>query len=362
MTTRHVFRPPLFTDPPEDPKLIPEYISRQLIPALYEALRTQLHTFPAVASGEVRAKEYTEATKPSATDAGTAAIILSTDAATKPQMSDGTVWIPLAGGGGSGAPGPPGPPGLDGADGAVGEPGPPGPAGSAGPTGSQGPLGPAIFLTAEDGLDGEAGLPGPAGPTGAAGAQGPPGLPIFLVGESAEDGLFGPPGGGAPTGVDYLVGTADAALTNEIVVGPTPGGQLGGTWASPDVRGIRETFTPTLLTFGIISDGGYLRRVGTSVTGGGVGEIIWNDFTVDLGAARSSGTFDVATSGRTADKDVIVIQTAKAIASKGNARDEAEMDQIQATGYVVDAATIRVYWNAPSVVVGTYAFAYAMQA
>lgn len=178
------------------------------------------------------------------------------------------------------------------------------------------------------------------------------------------DGTFAvPPGGsGAPTDADYLVGTANAGLSAEIVVGPTPGGQLGGTWASPDVRGIRESFTPTLLTFGVIADGGYLRRVGTSVTGGGVSEVIWSDFIQDLGAGKRSGTFDVATSFRTADKDVIVIQTAKAIASKGNARDEAEMDAIQATGYVVDANTIRVYWWAPSVVVGTYAFAYAMQA
>jgi hypothetical protein len=39
----------------------------------------------------------------------------------------------------------------------------------------------------------------------------------------------------APTGVDYLVGTATSALSAEIVVGPTPGGELGGTWASPTV-------------------------------------------------------------------------------------------------------------------------------
>ena len=39
--------------------------------------------------------------------------------------------------------------------------------------------------------------------------------------------------GGAPTTVDYLVGTADATLSAEIVVGTTPGGELGGTWASP---------------------------------------------------------------------------------------------------------------------------------
>lgn len=40
-------------------------------------------------------------------------------------------------------------------------------------------------------------------------------------------------GGGAPTGVNYLVGTADGTLTNEIVVGTAPSGELGGTWASP---------------------------------------------------------------------------------------------------------------------------------
>lgn len=42
-------------------------------------------------------------------------------------------------------------------------------------------------------------------------------------------------GGGAPTTADYLVGTANASLSNEIAVGTTPGGELGGTWASPTV-------------------------------------------------------------------------------------------------------------------------------
>ncbi len=41
--------------------------------------------------------------------------------------------------------------------------------------------------------------------------------------------------GGAPDTVDYLVGTADGGLSAEIVVGTTPGGELGGTWASPTV-------------------------------------------------------------------------------------------------------------------------------
>jgi hypothetical protein len=42
-------------------------------------------------------------------------------------------------------------------------------------------------------------------------------------------------GGGAPTDADYLVGTANAGLSAEIAVGTTPGGELGGSWASPTV-------------------------------------------------------------------------------------------------------------------------------
>jgi len=41
--------------------------------------------------------------------------------------------------------------------------------------------------------------------------------------------------GGAPVGATYLVTAAHADLTDEVVVGATPGGELGGTWASPTV-------------------------------------------------------------------------------------------------------------------------------
>lgn len=41
--------------------------------------------------------------------------------------------------------------------------------------------------------------------------------------------------GGAPTTADYLVGTANGSLSAEIVVGTTPGGELGNTWASPTI-------------------------------------------------------------------------------------------------------------------------------
>lgn len=38
-----------------------------------------------------------------------------------------------------------------------------------------------------------------------------------------------------PSNADYLVGTAQAGLSAEIVVGTTPGGELGNTWAAPTV-------------------------------------------------------------------------------------------------------------------------------
>ena len=47
--------------------------------------------------------------------------------------------------------------------------------------------------------------------------------------------LSGGGGSGAPTTADYLVGTAQAGLSAEIVVGATPGGALGGTWATPTI-------------------------------------------------------------------------------------------------------------------------------
>lgn len=53
----------------------------------------------------------------------------------------------------------------------------------------------------------------------------------------------------APVGADYLVGTASDALSAEIVVGTTPGGELGGTWASPTVakvNGVAVSGTPAV--------------------------------------------------------------------------------------------------------------------
>jgi len=51
------------------------------------------------------------------------------------------------------------------------------------------------------------------------------------------------------TAVDFLVGTATALLSAEIVVGTAPGGELGGTWASPTVDATHSGSTHRTFTF-----------------------------------------------------------------------------------------------------------------
>jgi hypothetical protein len=48
---------------------------------------------------------------------------------------------------------------------------------------------------------------------------------------------FSGAGGADLSGIDFLVGTASGLLSAEIVAGTVPGGELGGTWASPTVDG-----------------------------------------------------------------------------------------------------------------------------
>lgn len=81
-----------------------------------------------------------------------------------------------------------------------------------------------------------ASAPGPAGPGVPAGGT----LNQVLTKDSGTDydtswqdaqGASG----GAPDDATYLVTAAHADLSAEVVVGATPGGELGGTWASPTV-------------------------------------------------------------------------------------------------------------------------------
>jgi len=71
--------------------------------------------------------------------------------------------------------------------------------------------------------------------------------------------------GGAHHSADTL-----ANLNAKISDGPVVklAGQLGGTAALPDVRGLRETSGPTLLTLGAVADGQYIKRSGATAVGG----------------------------------------------------------------------------------------------
>lgn len=139
------------------------------------------------------------------------------------------IYVDVAAAGGlPGPPGPEGPAGPAGADSTV-----PGPPGAAGPQGPQGATGATGAASTVPGPTGPTGPEGPQGPKGDTGSQGPQGI----QGPIGPEGPQGPAGtgGGGVTDATYLTTTAHAGLSAEVVVGATPGGELGGTWAAPTV-------------------------------------------------------------------------------------------------------------------------------
>ena len=232
----------------------------------------------------------------------------------------------------------------------------PGNAGPAGPIGPQGAVGiTSIIMMQEDGIDGESiAIPGSIGPSGVAGATGPTGAPIYIEPELPEDPLFLP-------GIPGIQGPQGAAGVSNIAIYIEP--ELpDDPILIPGLQGLQGIAgaTGATGTIGIGIDG--IDGEDALIIPGQVGPIAtMAEFTQDLGVGRFSGTFDLTgLAGLTPGADVTIVQTAQAIASKGNARDEFEMDAIQLTGYVVDANTIRVYWWSPSLVAGIYAFAFAI--
>lgn len=100
-----------------------------------------------------------------------------------------------------------------------------------------------------------------------------------------QDHTHGTPALGT-TGATAAAGN-DARLSDARAPTGAASGQLGGTYPSPDVRGLRETTGPTLLTMGAVADGQVLRRVGVTVVGATV--------TPTLGAVYGGGESTTAT-------------------------------------------------------------------
>lgn len=89
------------------------------------------------------------------------------------------------------------------------------------------------------------------------------------------------------TGAAQAAAGTDSRLSDSRAPSGAASGQLGGTYPSPDVRGLRETAGPTLLTVGAVADGQVLKRVGVTVVGAAV--------TPTLGAVYGGGESTTAT-------------------------------------------------------------------
>lgn len=91
------------------------------------------------------------------------------------------------------------------------------------------------------------------------------------------------------------------------------------------------------------------------------GQGLMNVVEVDLGSTpRRSGSFQLTTTGLTADQHVVIEQVNGPYTGKGTLADEAEMDQISVTGQAISSTVIQCYWTSPTLVKGSFKFAYTL--
>lgn len=95
-----------------------------------------------------------------------------------------------------------------------------------------------------------------------------------------------------PADVDYLVGTASTGLSAEIVVGTTPGGELGGTWAAPTVAATHAGSAHHTRSHdhSDASDDNTIAPVGITVSGTGKTALSFGDATTTTGLTIGADT------------------------------------------------------------------------
>ncbi len=96
--------------------------------------------------------------------------------------------------------------------------------------------------------------------------------------------------------IDFLVGTASGLLSSEIVVGTTPGGELGGTWASPTVDTTHSGSAHIVLPAGELGGSNASPTVNATHSGSSHASLAlavpewWNPFNAQFATLGNAGT------------------------------------------------------------------------
>lgn len=103
-----------------------------------------------------------------------------------------------------------------------------------------------------------------------------------------------------------------------------------------------------------------LSTIDSSTLGGG-GSTIFTTVEKNLGTVpRLQGEFTIAGAGFTVGRPVLIVQASGPYTGKGTRADEA-LDMAAANGYVLNASTIKVFWQAlRSPLKGNVKFNYAI--
>lgn len=133
-----------------------------------------------------------------------------------------------------------------------------------------------------------------------------------------------------------------------------------GTWDNAALTltrtTIRESSTGSAIVWTaaptVWSDG----RQDEDVVVSGGGSVITTT-EINLGTKpTTNGSFTISGTGMTPGKPVAITQAAESYTGKGTFRDEIEMDQLTAAGYVENATTIRCHWGSNTLVAGNFKF------